>query len=57
MFRILIICLALLVGVTLLAQAQPRIDIEGEVKDTVYALVPFVNVLVAGRSEGCAGDL
>ncbi|MDD5508391.1 MAG: carboxypeptidase-like regulatory domain-containing protein [Bacteroidales bacterium] len=57
MVRILIICLALLVGEILVAQEQPRIVIEGEVKDTLYAPVPFVNVLVAGRNEGCAGDL
>ncbi len=41
----------------MLAQAPQRITLEGEVKDTVYAPVPFVNVVVSSRNEGCAADL
>ena len=57
MVRCLIISLLLFIGEILLAQVSQRVTIEGEVKDTIYAPVPFVNVLVDGRNEGCAADL
>ena len=39
------------------AQVPRRILIEGEVRDTLYVPVPFVNVLVPERNEGCASDV
>jgi hypothetical protein len=50
--------IALLLGVSgLLAQEPRRVIIEGEARDTLNRPVPFVNVSVSGRPEGCAGDL
>ncbi len=57
MVRKVVIFFLVVLPLLLPAQAPRRILIKGEVRDTLYAPVPFVNMLVAGRSEGCAGDL
>jgi len=57
MGRSLIVILLLFLEEILLAQMPRRIVIEGEVRDTLYAPVSFVNVLVPERNEGCASDV
>ena len=57
MVKKLIFFFLVAVPVLLPAQTPRRIMIEGEVRDTLYAPVPFVNVLVPERNEGCASDV